>query len=326
MTKILCFLTGIVLLNSCRTSTDALLPRITGRSGEIIVVMDKSRWEGAVGDTLRKYLAAPFKVLPQEEPRFDLVSIPNAAFTDIFRTHRNILFIEVNKDVSPQLLAGNNKWATPQVIFEFQAPSDTALANLIARESDNLSRLVENAERKRLMDVNAGNVNGEISEALKNKFSIDLVVPGGYTLDVDTTDFVWIAEESGGATMGILVYAFPYTDEQTFTPAYLLNKRTEFTRKFVPGAVSGSFMSVETAVDPTFGTYHLRNKLFVAELRGLWKMENGFMGGPYIHISTPDTLRQRVVCVDGFVFAPNIEKRNYMRQIESILYSLQIRP
>lgn len=326
MKKLLYILTGIVVLSSCHTSSDTLLPRISGRSGEIIVVIDKSRWEGAVGDTLRKYLAAPFKVLPQEEPKFDLVSVPKTAFTDIFKTHRNILFIEVRNNVVPQLLAGNNKWASPQSVFEFQAPSDTAMTNLIVREADNLSRLVENAERKRLMDVNAGNKNGEIAEALKSKFSIDLVVPAGYTLDVDTTDFVWISEESGGATFGLLVYSFPYTDAQTFTYTYLLNKRTEFTRKFVPGTVPGSYMSVEPALKPLFETYKLRNKLFIAELRGLWKLENGFMGGPFINISTPDTLRQRVVCIDGFVFAPNIEKRNYMRQIESILYSLQVKP
>lgn len=51
-------------------------------------------------------------------------------------------------------------------------------------------------------------------------------------------------------------------------------------------------------------------------------MENYIMGGPFVQLSTVDTRRNRIVTVEGFVFAPSEEKRNYVRQLEAILYSL----
>ena len=35
----------------------ALLPNISGHAGEVVVVVDKGDWEGAVGTTLRDTLA-----------------------------------------------------------------------------------------------------------------------------------------------------------------------------------------------------------------------------------------------------------------------------
>jgi len=60
------------------------------------------------------------------------------------------------------------------------------------------------------------------------------------------------------------------------------------------------------------------------EIRGLWRVENAFMGGPFVSLSTVDETRNRVVTVEGFVYAPKADKRNLMRQVEAVVYSLQI--
>jgi hypothetical protein len=59
-------------------------------------------------------------------------------------------------------------------------------------------------------------------------------------------------------------------------------------------------------------------------LRGLWKLENAFMGGPFINISLLDENRNRVVTVDAFVYAPGLDKRNYVREVEAILNTFKI--
>ncbi len=46
------------------------------------------------------------------------------------------------------------------------------------------------------------------------------------------------------------------------------------------------------------------------------------MGGPFISLSTFDKERNRIVTVEGFVYAPKFDKRNYLRQVEAILYTL----
>ena len=45
------------------------------------------------------------------------------------------------------------------------------------------------------------------------------------------------------------------------------------------------------------------------ETRGLWKMEHDAMGGPFVSHSRVDTLNNRVVVAEGFVYAPEKMKR-----------------
>ena len=64
------------------------------------------------------------------------------------------------------------------------------------------------------------------------------------------------------------------------------------------------------------------NGRYTVEMKGLWNMQNYFMGGPFISFTTVDEKRNRVVTVEGFTFAPKYDKRNYIRQLEAILYTL----
>ena len=55
---------------SCKEETKkkVLLPNISGKAGEVIVVIPKAEWEGIVGNTLRDTLACECPYLPQREP------------------------------------------------------------------------------------------------------------------------------------------------------------------------------------------------------------------------------------------------------------------
>ena len=63
---------------------------------------------------------------------------------------------------------------------------------------------------------------------------------------------------------------------------------------------------------------------FAMEMRGLWYMENDCMGGPFISHSRADTETNRVVVVEGFVYAPEKMKRGLIRRLEGSLYTLQL--
>jgi hypothetical protein len=54
---------------------------------------------------------------------------------------------------------------------------------------------------------------------------------------------------------------------------------------------------------------------------GFGLLVNGFMGGPFITIMTYDEKNRRAVMLDGFVYAPNDNKRELLRQVEALLYS-----
>ena len=60
------------------------------------------------------------------------------------------------------------------------------------------------------------------------------------------------------------------------------------------------------------------------EMRGLWYMENDCMGGPFVSHSRVDTETNRVIVVEGFVYAPEKMKRGLIRRLEGSLYTLQL--
>jgi hypothetical protein len=54
----------------------------------------------------------------------------------------------------------------------------------------------------------------------------------------------------------------------------------------------------------------------------LFRTENYYYGGPFISISTYDEARQRIVTIDCYTHAPKFSKREYIRELEAVCYSL----
>ena len=101
MKNLFIFLSAItIILSSCKNNDPSkLLPNVTGKSGEVILVIEPSHWSTNVGLEFRKKLSQAHPALPQNEPMFDLVHIPYNAFSNIFKTHRNIVIVKVDKDI-----------------------------------------------------------------------------------------------------------------------------------------------------------------------------------------------------------------------------------
>ena len=125
----------------------------------------------------------------------------------------------------------------------------------------------------------------------------------------------------GDLVQGILVYSYEKPDVE-LTTDYLFAKRTQFTKRFIPGPTDGSYMTVETEAIP-YRREITVNDVDIIELRNLWKIENDFMGGPFVSFSIVDEEENKVINIDGFVFAPQFDKRDYLRQVEAILNSIQ---
>ena len=72
LTHLALAVTALMTLMSCNEAKrkKALLPNISGKAGEVVIVIDKGAWEGVVGSTLRDTLAADCPFLPQKERGF----------------------------------------------------------------------------------------------------------------------------------------------------------------------------------------------------------------------------------------------------------------
>ena len=79
-------------------------------------------------------------------------------------------------------------------------------------------------------------------------------------------------------------------------------------------------MTFNKVIDPGFNNIEYNGQTMV-EMRGLWEVENDYMGGPFVCHIFPDRTRENIIILNAFVYAPKYDKRKYLRQVESIIYS-----
>ncbi|HSH50900.1 MAG TPA: DUF4837 family protein [Bacteroidales bacterium] len=318
------FISLILVLGSCKDKdSSSSLPNVTGRAGEVVLVIDNDYWDSEIGQEFKKRFITSCPVLPQKEPIFDLARIPHSAFSNIFRTHRTLVAVKIDTSYKePQIVIQKNIWAKPQIIINVVAPNEEGLLELVKKQGDIIVERILEKEMERYAQSYKKFEEIAIGHHLEQKFGYRLTIPKGYSLDVDTTDFVWIESRGhGDLTQGILVYSYPIPEIKLST-GLIFAKRNQFTKRFVPGPTRNSFMAVEMEAD--FLRREIKvNDLDVIETRGLWHVKNDFMGGPFVTYTVIDNENNRVVNFDAFVYAPQFKKRDYLRQMEAILYTLQ---
>lgn len=321
-----------ILISSCSDEgSRRRLPRFSGEPGEILVVMKESLWTGNEGDSLREVLAKKYPGLPQIEPSFKLLHFAPSEMSDLLRHHRNILRITIGADAEGEnkVHYEKSKWANNQLYFRVRAKDEAAFYNLLNNDFQKIIQVINRTEINRIQEKYKAYGHERLEKKVNRKFGIDMVLPEDCELAVDTNDFMWIKRERirylGNTpheiTQGFFIFSYPYTTDSAFTPEQFLTVRDTVLEKFVPGPRKGTFMTTEYRLPPSSEVISLNDR-YTVFTRGLWKMENYFMGGPFVALSTLSNDSSRVISVSGFVFAPRFDKREYIRDVEAIIKSV----
>ncbi len=146
------FLMVVMIASSCNWKENQPIHRnITGKAGEIIVVMSKVAWDDVPGNLVRRILAQPQLSLPQEEPLFDLITIPHESFKDIFLPTRNIIQTRISPIVeTPGITFTDNVWAYPQATIQINARTNQEFEKIFTDNGEKIIAYFLKAERQRL--------------------------------------------------------------------------------------------------------------------------------------------------------------------------------
>jgi hypothetical protein len=323
--KLICLL----LLASCTMSETGMRPS-TGAVNELLIVTnDKAQWQGELGDTLKAFFAAEMAGLSQPEPVFDITNVPDESFGDIFQKYHNIFIVDINPGVKEAVSETRlNIWANPQRVINITAPDLPAFYAEFNRKKESFLKLFIDLERQRTLYINKLDLDYKLSETVEKKFGISLTIPEGFYVAKDAPDFMWLrytlAKTKQDVELGILIYTMDYQDTIVFDPRHILKWRNMLTMQHIPGSAPMSFMKTSTAViPPLFDTIAGFPGGFAVETRGLWEVQNDFMGGPFISYTFIDKARNKVITLDGYVYNPNDDKKNFLRQLEAIFFSLK---
>lgn len=328
MKRILSLLTilaaGIAAISCSCSPKKALLPTISGKAGEVIVVIDKADWEGAIGSELRELLASDCPFLPQKEPLYSLIDITPSAFTNIFQIHRNIIVIRIGNDVTePGVIYRKDVWAKPQCVIGVNAVDSDSALQLIKDNSEMILNTIEQAERDRIIANSIQYEERSLAPAVTKLAGGSPHFPTGYSLKKQTSDFIWIEYETTYVTKGIFVYRYPASGtEDDFKIENIVARRNEFLKNNVPGMFENTYMVTSDVTVPGLEYVRYKGRDF-AEVRGYWEVHNDYMGGPFVSHSFYSRDGKDIIVLDGFVYAPRYDKRHYVREVESIMYSFE---
>lgn len=334
MQKNLLLVFTIILLVSCKDkgSKKEILLDSSGNINNVSVVLDNELWDGSVGDAIRSVLAAPIYGLPQDEPLFTISQIPPSVFTGFVTKNRTILKIEVNNNSGIQIL--DNIYAQPQKVVVISGKSRQDIIDVIVENASKIVATFRNeeiAERQRQMSKSPHKY-----KSIEKKLGLTIQFPSAYRISKESDNFFWIRKDITTGTTNLMIFEVPYSaiKRNDSLVNQIVKIRDSIGKIYIKGRQDGeitssgekieSYMTTEDAYAPYVHETILDNKATI-EAKGIWDLKEDFMGGPFINYAIEDKINKRWIIVEGFAFAPSVEKRDYMLELEAIIKSIKIK-
>lgn len=311
---------GFLFFLACQSDQGKALPVSVGDFNTISVVMNDDLWNGEVGDSLRKKIAAPILGLPQEEPLFTLNQYSDKFVEGFITDSRNI--VVVKKGSKPFFDIQFNRYAQPQTLIHIVGPNSKAIVSVLEK---NTTQMVATLKKGEIVALQKQQKTSLLNPKIfANKFQIQLAVPTTYKYALQKPRFIWLKKEITSGSMSLLLYQVPLETISSKNPiASIVSMRDSIGMLYIKGRENLSPMKTGQG----FAPYWMRTKLAnckAFEVKGNWELKNDFMSGPFINYTIFDPEYKRVMVLEGFCYAPAEEKRDLMFELEAIIKSVQI--
>lgn len=337
------------LVSSCSNETKKQMniqPAAFGVTNGIVLIADEDVWKGPIGDSIRFYFSAPYLILPQPEPVFDIKHFtPDGLLKEpIRREFRHIIFVgnikddhspttrmirkdigvarvdRAYKDASFNSLEGKNKWARNQSVIYLFGKTDQDVANSVIEHYPAIAKKFQNRDRDLIKaDTYTTGLNTKVMEEVKAAMDVDIKIPAEYFMAVNDGETIWIRKENSRISSNLLMTRIPYKDKAQFSKKNIKAIRDKIGKKYVSTRADSTYMQTNDIDLPMFTTTTTLNNDYCMEARGIWEVVNDFMGGPFIGYLVHNPDKKELLYIEGFLHAPSQNKRNYMQQLELII-------
>lgn len=334
--------------NNNSTSTgpiSAVLPSSTGGADEIMFVIPDQLFSDDTKKTIDANFNENYRILPKAESTFNISNIKFSAVNSLMYRYRNIVLIAdisqesgviakakevLSEEQFKQLQNGEenvfalrNIWSKPQNVIFIFGDSSEDLQNTMEENARSIKDKILKSDLEVYKNIAfLSGINGKLKEQWKEYHNIDYNVPIGYKLSENDGNFVSLRKDVKDGLIflffDVINYSGPVPDVN-----YGIQLRNE-RGHYMSSNSENSYMST----DSTLGfieTKTIKGNVITYETSGLWRMENDFMGGPFITKYIIDQDNNRVIFLDGFMYGPGEnKKKRYMRQVEAIFSTLEV--
>ena len=331
---LLSFICSVVLLTGCSSSSQKMIPAFSGSVGEVVVVVPNPDWNGRVGDALKAVYQEPQYGLPQQEPMFTVINVQKANFTSVFETFRNIVRVHIDPQMQGKANyeMKKNQWAKDQIVVELYAPDKDAMVTLLEENKFNLQEIFNLKEIDRLIKRNNKFGSQKEVETIEATLGVSMVLQKDVRIAKLDSNFMWLRIErerpKGGymhqISQGILVYSYDYTAQEQFSDSNLFAVRDSLIGTHVIGTSEGAHMVTDYKYAPPLVREIDYRNHYAKEMRGLWRMTVDIMGGPMYSLVFLDEQNNKIILASGYVFAPEFDKLEFIRETEAMIKSITI--
>ncbi|NND63420.1 MAG: DUF4837 family protein [Flavobacteriaceae bacterium] len=307
------------ILVSCGDSSGkrdtSFLTDSVGRINGLQVVISNDLWNGPVGEEVREHFAALTDGLPQQEPIFSINQMNPEAYDGFARTYRSFLHISLGKEDTVKYK--KNIYAKPQLGVFVTGTSEEKLVELINAEQERIVSTFKDGElreRQRRTSIALLDV-----DSLRERFGISMKIPAAYRIASASDDFYWIRKDLKSGTTNLLIYEVPLSTigADTAVIGDIVRMRDSIGSSYLPVEDEGMFITEEAYAPYLFAT--TIDGKFAYETKGTWEVKDQYMAGPFLNYAVRDEENNRYLILEGFTYAPSVEKRDLQFELESIL-------
>ena len=340
-------LSFVLLTALCSLDCDVPKSLATGDDDEIIVFADDSTWS-ALHIVLRETFEDTV-FTPQAEEWFTLRRIDFSEF-DQYTTHKNRIIIAplngegpaagylasaldstVRRFVEEEREFVFTKYdlnARQQLSMYLTAPNLVSLrAAILNRSADLLYYFTNMALKRELASLEAERKYNkqQIEQSLLERYGWSMTVQHDYVVAIDSASarFFWMRRATpADMERWIFVHWIDTERVDLLTDEFALSLRNTITQTFLRTIDDDAYVEI--------APYHLKIQQvdflgrFAYEIRGNWRFTDKTGGGPFVNYTFYDPGTKRIYLIDGSVFAPRVEKKKLILQLDGILHTFRI--
>ena len=316
-----------ILLTSCGGNDKILLRDSIGKINKVLVVTKASDWEGDIGKQIRNSFGELMVGLPQPETLLSVSQTAPNGFGTMMKVTRNVLVIGIGDE--EKYFVRNNVYAQPQTIIYVYAKDDEGVLRMFKKHEKEIIKTFIKSDIDRTQSLFRKNKLDDSKFKTLQNLGVSLTIHDKFKTVDDTGDFLWLRDhlQSGIAKTGtnnILVYSVPLEEGINVSDS-IIAIRNRIGKKYIKGSDTLTMhMITELAYTPfTFDAIIDGKKAY--ETRGKWEVQNDFMAGPFLNYTVVDKKNNRLVVFEGFTYAPSVNKRAFLFELEAIAKSMKIK-
>ena len=301
------FLLLSILVTGCNGGRSNRLPSSTGQPYEVVL-------EGDTANIVSEILTEDVSGLPQSEPLCNVINVKRGKAKGSYSVMRTRIVVDIDKRHDGfSARSSKDENASPQLVIHIKAKSAEQLKTMLYNKNgqpnnnaEKLRSLIDQSEQQHLAAVIKR--NPERQREVKRMFGLDMKIPLPLNASKKGKDFLWLSNNAASGMQSLLIFRVKSEERRGKNDALadLQPQVDSILRKNMPGETDSMYMTIPQLAG-----------------RGLWEMKGDTMGGPYVMRLIRPATGKDMIAVIGFVYAPEMKKRNLIKQLEATLHTIQ---